>query len=94
MPILVFGVLLVIAVLFSERARTTVLSSSVLFLSGGIAFGATGLGWVSVSSSETLRLSSEIALFTILFTDGAQLGWGQITVAWRLPVAPCSSGCP
>lgn len=94
MLILIFGVLLVIAVLFSERARTTVLSSSVLFLSGGIALGATGLGWLSVSSSETLRLSSEIALFTILFVDGAQLGWGQITAAWRLPGRALLVGLP
>lgn len=92
---LVFGVLLIVAVLISERARTTVLSTSVLFLVVGLVLGS---GWVPGPtlhpSSSALATAAELALFTILFVDGAQLGGGEIAKAWRLPGRALLFGLP
>jgi NhaP-type Na+/H+ or K+/H+ antiporter len=92
---LVFGVLLLIAVLISERARTTVLSTSVLFLLAGIALGRTWLGWVTFPASEdVLGRAAEIALFAILLVDGSQLGCREIVRAWHLPGRALMVGLP
>jgi NhaP-type Na+/H+ or K+/H+ antiporter len=84
--VLVFGLLLVVAVLISERARTTVLSTSALFLLAGVALGNIGVGWVHIDSAgELVRTSAAVALVTILIVDGAQLSIQEIASAWRLP---------
>lgn len=93
--VLIFGVLLLVAVLISERARTTVLSTSVLFLVAGIAVGNTGLGWVTFPAwQDVLGRAAEIALFTILFVDGSQLGCREIAEAWHLPGRALLVGIP
>lgn len=91
----VFGALLIVAVLISERARTTVLSTSVMFLVAGLLLGS---GWVPGPalhpSSATLGTVAGLALFTILFVDGAQLGGREIATAWRLPGRALLLGLP
>ena len=93
--ILAFGVVLMLAVLISERARRTVISTAVLFLLAGFAIGEGGLGLVEVSArEEVVTRFAELALFAILFIDGAQLRLGDITSAWRLPGRALLVGMP
>ena len=92
---LAFGVLLLLAVLISERARTTVLSTSVLFVGAGLALGNSCLGWVELDpAQDVLGRVAHIALFTILFVDGAHLGSREIARAWRLPGRALLLGLP
>ncbi len=92
---LVFGVLLIVAVLISERARTTVLSTSVMFLVAGLVLGSDWVPGPTIHpSSATLATAAELALFTILFVDGAHLGCREIAGAWRLPGRALLFGLP
>ncbi len=91
----VFGVFLVVAVLLSERARTTVLSSSVMFLVAGIIIGSSWLPWhESAPTHEVLAPVAKLALFVVLFVDGAQLDGRDIARAWRLPGRALLLGLP
>ncbi len=100
--LLVFSVLLVVAVLLSERFRRTVLSSAVLFLVGGFVVGAGGFGVVQVEGGlEVPRMVAELALFAILITDGIRLGSGlgdrapdAAGVGWHLPIRALVLGMP
>ena len=93
--VLAFGVLLVVGALLSERARTTVLSTSVLFMGAGIAFGNLGTGWLGVNSlSDLVGFAAEVALYTILFTDGTHLPASEIRRAWKLPGRALLLGLP
>ncbi len=89
-----YGVLLAISVLVSHRAHTTVLSTSVLFLAGGILVGR----FVDSSGAEQSRPlfgeAARIALFMILIADGAQIEARQILSAWRLPGRALLVGLP
>lgn len=92
---LVFGVLLIVAVLISERARTTLLSTSVMFLVAGLLLGSDWVPGPTIHpSSATLGTVAQLALFTILFVDGAQLGCREIATAWRLPGRALLLGLP
>ena len=92
---LVFGGLLIIAVLISERARTTVLSTSVVFLVAGLVLGS---GWLPGTelrpSVGMLATTADVALVAILFVDGAQLDCRKIASAWRLPGRALLLGLP
>lgn len=93
--VLAFGLLLVVGVLISERARQTVLSTSVLFLLGGIVLGRTGLHWLHVDTASALvGGAAEVSLFVILFVDGAQLTAQEIAEAWELPGRALLFGLP
>jgi NhaP-type Na+/H+ or K+/H+ antiporter len=93
--VLAFGLVLAIAVLLSERARRTVLSTSVLFLVAGFALGGGGLGWLQVDRDGGLvQRFAELALFAILFVDGAGLPVQQLATAWRLPGRALLVGLP
>lgn len=83
---LAFGVLLMVAVLLSERANCTALSTSVLLLAGGFLLGQGGLGWIDIERGGTLvEHSTELALFVILFVEGSRLPVHEVTRAWHLP---------
>ncbi len=84
-----------IAVLLSERARGTVLSTSVIFLAAGFVVGHGGLGWVKLApGGEAMERFASLALFAILFVDGAQLPLNELTEAWRLPGRALLVGMP
>ncbi len=90
-----FAALLVVAVLVSERAHRTVLSTAVLFLLGGFVLGPGLLGVVPVRTSDPLVSAlAELALFSVLFTDGMRVGIADLRSAWRLPGRALLLGLP
>jgi sodium/hydrogen antiporter len=94
-PLLVFALTLLAAVLVSERAHRTVLSTSVLFLAAGFLCGPGVSGILSLRNpDDTLGRVSELALFAVLFNDGMCLDLRELRVAWRLPGAALLIGLP
>ena len=93
--LLSFAVLLLAAVLISERASRTILSTAVLFLLAGIALGQGVLGVLDVRSGDPLvRTMAELALFSVLFTDGMRVKLSDLRTAWRLPGRALLLGLP
>jgi len=93
--LLSFAVLLLIGVLISERAHRTVLSTAVLFLVGGFLLGPGALNIVSVSAGDPIVGGlAELALFSVLFTDGMRVGFRDLRSAWRLPGRALLLGLP
>jgi len=93
--LLVFGIALVTATLLSNWFHRTVLSSAVLFLGFGFATGPAGLGLVTIDvESSLLAQVSELALFSILFSDGLKVGWSELRRGWRLPARALLIGMP
>ncbi|MGH9514432.1 MAG: cation:proton antiporter [Terriglobales bacterium] len=92
---LIFCLVLVIAVLVSEIAEKSVLSSSVLFLAAGFMVGRNLFGKVPDVPPDLLRRIAELALFSILFTDGIRTG-GLRCVAefWHLSGRALLIGMP
>jgi Kef-type K+ transport system membrane component KefB len=90
--LLVYAVMLVAAVLLSEYAQRSVLSNAVLFLIAGFLTGTGVLGLVAVQPQDRMvQELAEIALFSVLFTDGMRSGLRDLRRAWCLPGR---SGCP
>ncbi len=90
---LAYALTLVLAVLISDRARTTVLSVAVIFLAAGVLLGhwSSRLG-VPVA---VLGLVAELALFSVLFTDGMRTGgWRRLGESWRLLGRTLALGMP
>ena len=93
--LLSFAVLLLAGVLVSERANRTVLSTAVLFLLGGFLLGPGMLGIVDVRSDDAIvGVLAELALFSVLFTDGMRVGVRDLRSAWRLPGRALLLGLP
>ena len=85
-PILIFAVVLFLAVLLSGWAERTILSIAVLFLIAGFLAGPGVLHLIAVEPGQWLvRLLAELALFSVLFTDGMKVNWRSLTSAWKLP---------
>jgi NhaP-type Na+/H+ or K+/H+ antiporter len=90
-----FAGLLVVAVLVSERANRTVLSTAVLFLVGGFMLGPGVLDIVPVQTHDPVVGGlAELALFSVLFTDGMRAGVADLRSAWRLPGRALLLGLP
>lgn len=93
--VLVFSAVLVVAILVSELAGRSVLSTAVLFLAAGFFAGDGMLGLLRVSpGDQVVRAVAELALFAVLFTDGMRAGIGRLTRAWRLPGRALLLGLP
>lgn len=93
--LLSFAVLLLIGVLISERAHRTVLSTAVLFLVGGFLLGPGASGFITVTSGDPIVSGlAELALFSVLFTDGMRVGFRDLRTAWRLPGRALLLGLP
>jgi NhaP-type Na+/H+ or K+/H+ antiporter len=90
-----FAALLLVGVLVSERANRTILSTAVLFLVGGFVLGS-GVGDVLVITPEDAVVGTlaELALFSVLFTDGMRVGLGDLKKAWQLPSRALLLGLP
>jgi sodium/hydrogen antiporter len=91
----VFAVVLLLAVLVSELARRSVLSTAVLFLVAGFLAGDGMLGLLPLAAdAPVVRQFAELALFSVLFTDGMQVGVRDLARAWRLPARALLLGMP
>lgn len=90
-----FAVVLLVGVLISERASRTILSTAVLFLLAGFFLGQGVLDVITVESGDPVVLIlSELALFSVLFTDGMRVGLRDLRAAWRLPGRALVLGLP
>ena len=84
--ILIFALALLLAVLLSDLAYRSILSTAVLFLVVGFAFGSGGLGIIALDSdTPAVRLLADLALFSILFTDGMRVDLAELRASWRPP---------
>lgn len=93
--LLSFAALLMIGALVSEHARRTVLSTAVLFLLGGFVLGDGMLGVLDVAPGDPLvELLAQLALFSVLFTDGMRVAIADLRSAWRLPGRALLLGMP
>lgn len=93
--LLVFALVLLLAVLLSGLASRSVLSTSVLFLVAGMAAGPAGFGWIAFEPTDPLvGRVADLALFSVLFTDGMQTGVRELARAWRLPGRALLLGLP
>lgn len=93
--LLCFAGLLLVGVLISERANRTVLSTAVLFLLGGFVLGEGVTGVLTITpGQDVVKLLAELALFSVLFTDGMRAGITDLRRAWRLPGRALLLGLP
>jgi len=92
--LLLFAATLLVAVLVSEYASRSVLSTAVLFLVVGFVAGGLFDVVQLEGGDEPVRFIAEIALFTVLFTDGMRVGARDLRRAWRLPGRALLFGLP
>lgn len=96
--LLAFALALLVAVLVSSLAARTVLSTAVLFLGAGIliAAGRTILGDrpLSLHDQPLVAALAELALFSVLFTDGMRITIPDLAAAWHLPTRALLLGLP
>jgi NhaP-type Na+/H+ or K+/H+ antiporter len=90
--LLAFALTLVAAVLVSERASRTILSTSVVFLGVGVVLGATMLP--VRGDDERVHTLVELALVVVLFTEGISLAIARPAREWRLPARALALGMP
>jgi NhaP-type Na+/H+ or K+/H+ antiporter len=94
MLLLVFALALFAGVLISCKARESILSVSVLFLIAGGIIGLGGWG-VAKPNRELLYEVAELALFSVLFTDGMNTGGVKKVVShWHLTGRALLLGMP
>jgi len=95
MALLVFAVTLLIAILLSELAGRSVLSTAVLFLVAGFLAGPGLLNLIATDPHQPfVRGVAQVALCSVLFTDGMRASIRDIAVAWRLPGRALLFGLP
>jgi sodium/hydrogen antiporter len=93
--VVVFAAVLLLAVLVSELARRSVLSTAVLFLVAGFLAGDGVLDLVRLApDDQVVAQVAELALFSVLFTDGMRAGVRDLTTAWHLPARALLLGMP
>ncbi|MFI5615229.1 cation:proton antiporter [Amycolatopsis sp. NPDC051903] len=93
--VLAFGVVLLISVSLSGVAARTVLSTALLFLLAGALLGGGGLGLIHIAPRDPLVTSlADIALFTVLFTDGQRANLPALRENWRLSGRALGLGMP
>ena len=91
--VLAYGVVLLISVSLSGLAARTVLSTALLFLVGGALLGPGGFGVVNANDGTVAALA-DIALFTVLFTDGQRASVPALKEGWRLSGRALGLGMP
>lgn len=90
-----FAVTLLTSVLISDRAERGILSTAVLFLGAGFLAGHGVLNWIDIPAEDTMVSAfAEMALFSVLFTDGMQVGLRDLRSSWRLPGRALLLGMP
>ncbi len=93
--LLVFAVALFVAVLISELADRSVLSTAVLFLVAGFVAGHGLLNLIPLNPEDAIvQQISQLALFSVLFTDGMRVSLHDLISAWKLPGRALIFGLP
>ncbi len=93
--LLAFSLVLLVGVLISGLAHRSVLSTAVLFLLAGFLLGEGVLGVVDLRAGDGIvTVLAELALFSVLFTDGQRVGLRDLVDAWRLPGRALLLGMP
>lgn len=90
-----FAVVLFAGVLLSGVAHRTILSTAVLFLLAGVLLGDGVTGVLELGPDDGLVIGlAELALFSVLYTDGMRVGFNDLRGAWRLPGRALVLGMP
>src|SRR6266508_2793294 len=93
--ILAFVLVLLVSVSLSGLAARTVLSTSLMFLVAGAMLGEGGFGLVPIDpGGDLVATLADIALFTVLFTDGQRAGLPDLREGWRLSGRALGLGMP
>jgi NhaP-type Na+/H+ or K+/H+ antiporter len=93
--VLAFGLVLLLSVSLSGLAARTVLSTALLFLLAGAVIGQGGFGLITIHPADPLVTSlADIALFTVLFTDGQRANLVALRENWRLSGRALGLGMP
>lgn len=93
--VLAFGVVLLVSVSLSGVAARTVLSTALLFLLAGALIGQGGFGLFPIAPQDPLVVAlADIALFTVLFTDGQRASLPALREGWRLSGRALGLGMP
>ncbi len=93
--VLIFATVLLLAVLISERADRSVISTAVLFLIAGFVLGDGMLSvLVLTPGNPAVSALATLALFSVLFTDGMRTGVRELVGAWKLPGRALLFGLP
>jgi NhaP-type Na+/H+ or K+/H+ antiporter len=83
--VLAFGLVLLLSVSLSGLAARTVLSTALMFLVAGALVGQGGFGLVDIPSDGVFVTGlADLALFTVLFTDGQRANVRALREGWRL----------
>lgn len=83
--VLAFGVVLLVSVSLSGVAARTILSTALLFLAAGALIGQGGFDLVNITPDGLLVSGlADIALFSVLFTDGQRASLPHLREGWRL----------
>ena len=93
--LLIFSITLFTALLLSDLANRSVLSTAVLFLVAGFVVGPGVLNYLHLTHDDPIvRHLAELALFSVLFTDGMRAAIGDLIRAWQLPGRALLFGMP
>lgn len=93
--VLAFGVVLLISVSLSGLAARSVLSTALLFLVAGALIGPGGFGLVQQSAEDGIvAVLADVALFTVLFTDGQRANVAALRENWQLSGRALGLGMP
>lgn len=93
--LLIFAITLFLALLVSELADRSVLSTAVLFLAAGFLVGPGVLNYLPLTHDDPIVMHlAELALFSVLFTDGMRAAIGDVVRAWALPGRALLLGMP
>lgn len=93
--VLAFGLVLLISVSLSGLAARTVLSTALMFLVAGAALGPGVLGVDQIQPTDQIvTLLADLALFTVLFTDGQRASLPALRDSWRLTGRALGLGMP
>ncbi len=93
--LLAFSLVLLVGVLISGIAHRTILSTAVLFLVAGFVLGEGVTDVLPLEPNDDIVVTlAELALFSVLFTDGMRAGLRDLRLAWRLPGRALLLGMP
>lgn len=93
--VLAFGLVLLVSVSLSGLAARTVLSTALLFLVAGAALGPGGFGVDDIHADDQIvSMLADLALFTVLFTDGQRARLPALRANWRLSGRALGLGMP